>query len=124
MDGRQGLTEQLYYDNLHRLDHSTLTGQPGSNLTVAYDPLGNLTSKSNTGVIPQTSTTSWYSYQLPNFISASGGNSSQFFYTPDRARYKQVASYGGTSETTIYVGGLMEKTTLGGVTSFKHYIAA
>ena len=31
--------------------------------------------------------------------------------------------YGGTSETTLYIGELMEKVTLGGVTSFRHYIA-
>lgn len=43
---------------------------------------------------------------LPNTISGPSSNSSQFFYAPDRARWKQVASYAGTSETTIYIGGL------------------
>lgn len=50
-------------------------------------------------------------------------SSCQFFYTPDRSRWKQTASYAGTSEDTIYIGGLVEKVTLSGVTSWRHYIA-
>ncbi len=151
-DGRQSLTENFSYDNLHRLTSSTGPDP----ITVAYDALGNITSKSdvaggsnwayhatkkhavttagtggptfaydaNGNVSTRNgSTISWYSHNLPNTISASGSNSSQFFYTPDRARWKQVASYGGTAETTIYIGGMIEKVTLGAVTSWKHYIS-
>jgi RHS repeat-associated protein len=65
----------------------------------------------------------WYSYNLPNAINGPSSNSSQFFYGPDRARWKQVASYSGTSEQTIYIGGLIEKVALGADTHWKHYIA-
>ncbi len=148
-DDRQNLTETFEYDDLHRLVSSDLNSAP--NLTVAYDYLGNITSKSDVGsytyhatkkhavtaagsntfaydangnvTTRNGSSTSWYSYNLPNAINASGSNSSQFFYAPNRGRWKQVASYAGTAETTIYIGGLIEKVTRAGVTSWKHYIA-
>ena len=41
------LTEQFYYDNLHRLDYSQLNGV--TNLDMGYDALGNITSKSDVG---------------------------------------------------------------------------
>jgi RHS repeat-associated protein len=91
---------------------------------LTYDVLGNLTSKSDSGVITHAASNSWYSFQLPKLINTTdgSGSSSEFFYSPDRARYRQEASYGGTPESTFYIGGLMEKVSLGGVTSFKHYI--
>ena len=148
VDNRQTLIEHFNYDNLHRLTSSTGPDP----ITLTYDALGNIQTKTgiagtysyhatkkhavtaagsysfaydaNGNVSTRNgSTISWYSYNLPNTISASGSNSSQFFYAPDRSRWKQVASYGGTSETTIYIGGLIEKVTLGAVTSWKHYIA-
>lgn len=82
----------------------------------AYDNNGNMNSRAGASI-------TWYSYDLPNTINAASGNSSQFFYAPDRSRWKQVASYSGTSEQTIYIGGLVEKVTLGGATHWKHYIA-
>ncbi len=45
---RQGsLTEAFFYDNLHRLDYSTLGGV--TNLDVSYDAMGNLTWRSDVG---------------------------------------------------------------------------
>jgi RHS repeat-associated protein len=148
-DLRQSLTEAFVYDNLYRLDYSTLNSV--TNLDLSYDALGNVSSKSDVGSYTyhgskkhavvsaggmsfgydangnQTSrsgnSVSWYSYNLPDTINGAAGYSSQFFYTPDRARWKQLASYGGTPETTIYVGGLIEKVTLGATTSWKHTIA-
>jgi YD repeat-containing protein len=47
-DGNQaGLTEEFFYDNLHRLDSSTRNGT--QNLDMAYDVLGNISSKSDVG---------------------------------------------------------------------------
>ncbi len=40
-----GLTENFYYDNLYRLDHSTLGGT--TNLALTYDATGNITSRSD-----------------------------------------------------------------------------
>jgi RHS repeat-associated protein len=151
-DNLQLRTENFNYDNLHRLTSTTgadpmaivydvmgnitsktgigtytyhasrkhqATATSGGTLpaqSYAYDANGNMNSRNGSSI-------SWYSYDLPNTINASGSNSSQFFYAPDRSRWKQVASYGGTSEQTIYIGGLIEKVTLGTVTSWKHYIA-
>ncbi len=147
------LVENFNYDNLHRLTSTTgsdprtftydamgnissktgvgtysyhatkkhqVTATSGGALltaqSYAYDLNGNMNSRWG-------STISWYSYNLPNTINAPGSNSSQFFYAPDRSRWKQVASYAGTSEQTIYIGGLVEKVDLGGATHWKHYIA-
>ncbi|MBX5462131.1 MAG: hypothetical protein IRZ28_13715 [Steroidobacteraceae bacterium] len=45
------------------------------------------------------------------------------WYGPERNRWKQVATASGLTETTLYVGGILEKVTLLGVTSWKHYIS-
>lgn len=141
------LTEGFSYDNLYRL-----TGITGPDpMTIGYDSMGNITSKTGVGSYSYHATkkhqvtaagsntfaydangnvssrnglsTTWYSYNLPNTINGPSSNSSQFFYGPDRKRWKQVASYAGTSEQTIYVGGMLEKVTLGTDTHWKHYIA-
>jgi RHS repeat-associated protein len=118
-DLRQGLTESFQYDNLHRL-----TGVSGPDpLSLTYDARGNALTKSGAVSGGVSHTISWYSYNLPNTISGAPSYSSQFFYDPDRTRYKQVANYGGTAETTSYIGGLVEKVTLGATTHWKHYIA-
>ncbi|HXS88161.1 MAG TPA: FG-GAP-like repeat-containing protein [Steroidobacteraceae bacterium] len=118
-DLRLALTENFTYDNLHRV-----TGATGPDaFTVGYDPRGNITSRTGSVSASATHTITWYSYNLPNTLSASGNQSSQFFYAPDRSRWKQTASYAGTTEETIYVGGLLEKVTLGTAISWKHYIA-
>ncbi len=149
-DDTQSITEAFTYDSLHRLTSSTRNGS--ANLAVGYDALGNITSKTGQGTytyhatrkhaVISTSgggsygydangnmtsrsggTLTWYSFNLPNSIT-SGSSSSQFFYAPDGARYKQVASYSGTTETTLYVGGLLEKMTRSGVTEYRHAILA
>lgn len=161
------LCETFVYDLLERLDYSQRNG--ALNLDLAYDAIGNITSKTSPTVSAENvgsynyttaqsgctyythnqrhavrkagtkiycydangnmtkragATVSWYSYNLPNTINQSGGNYSQFFYGPERNRWKQVANYSGTTETTIYIGGLTEKVTKGGVTTWKHYILA
>jgi RHS repeat-associated protein len=82
-----------------------------------YDANGNMTSRSGASI-------SWTSDNLPNAITQADGNSSQFWYGPTGNRWKQLASQAGTTETTIYVGGLMEKVTRAGVTTWRHYIPA
>jgi YD repeat-containing protein len=50
-DNNAGLTENVFYDNLYRLDHSTLSSStaptPASNLQMHYDAMGNITSRSD-----------------------------------------------------------------------------
>jgi RHS repeat-associated protein len=88
--------------------------QAGGN-AYCYDANGNMTKRAG-------STIEWTSYNLPSQIN-SGSNYSQFSYGASRNRWKQVANYAGTAETTIYVGGLLEKVTRSGVTEYKHYIS-
>lgn len=147
-DARQNLTETFAYDSLDRL-----TGVSGpTNQTVYYDLIGNITSKSDVGgytyhankkhaVITAGGNSygydangnmtsrggnsiSWYSYDLPATINGSGGVSSQFFYGPDRARYKQIGNYSGGTETTLYIGGVLEKLTTSSHAHFRHQISS
>jgi RHS repeat-associated protein len=152
VDNRQTLTEQFGYDSMNRLLNSTLNGT--NNLTMTYDAAGNIASKSdvsssayvydtghphavktagswsmsydnNGNMITRAGgSITWYSYNLPNSISYSG-NSTQFFYNASHQRWKQVASYSGTTETTHYVGGMLEIMTRGSnPTEYRHQIPA
>lgn len=67
------------------------------------------------------SSITWTSYNLPGSLSASGYTAS-FDYAQDRSRRRQISSYSGSTETTIYVGGLLEKLTTGTRTHWKHLI--
>ena len=63
------------------------------------------------------------SYNLPSAIT-NGSISTQFFYAPDRSYWKQVAVYTGGTETSLYLGGLLEKVTrANGTTDWRHRIA-
>lgn len=163
------LTENFYYDNVYRLDHSTLQSSSGTanNLQMAYDAMGNITSRSDVGsydyTTPQsgcayyansqrhavrkagsvsycydangnmigvngnTNAISWFSFNQPKQINANG-NTTSFSYDDNHQRWKQVATYGGATETTVYIGSAMEKVThsVNGVTTtdYKHYINA
>ncbi|HKX58891.1 MAG TPA: RHS repeat-associated core domain-containing protein [Steroidobacteraceae bacterium] len=83
----------------------------------AYDANGNMTAR-NGGVI------AWTADGLPKAIAGDAGSESSFAYAPDGSRWRQVARQGGTTETTVYAGGLFEKVTRGGVTSWRHYVPA
>jgi RHS repeat-associated protein len=67
------------------------------------------------------SSITWYSFDMPATIN-SGSQSSQFSYGPDRRRFKQFANYSGGTETTYYIGGLLEKLVTPVRTHFRHQI--
>jgi RHS repeat-associated protein len=160
------LCETFVYDGLNRLDYSQRNGV--TNLDLAYDAIGNLTSKTSAtetaehiGTYDYTTAQAgcsyyghsqrhavrkagstvycydangnvtsrggnaltWTSYNLPSVIN-SGSYSSQFWYTPDRRRWKQVSTYpGGTgTETTHYIGGVTEKLKRGSSTQYRSLI--
>jgi RHS repeat-associated protein len=145
------LVEDFFYDNLYRLDKSELNNV--INLDLAYDALGNITSKSDVGSysydntkehqVTSTSngwtftydnngnmtsgrnaTITWKSYNYPASIT-NGSDTSSFDYTPDRQYWRQISNYtSGGAATTIYVGGLLEKVTTGAGTDFRHMIRA
>ena len=81
-----------------------------------YDANGNM-------LTGRGSTIAWYSYNLPKTVT-NGALRSEFFYTPDRRYWRQDAIYSTGSESTIYVGGLLEKVTNANGTQFRHMIRA
>ncbi|MGE0467383.1 MAG: RHS repeat domain-containing protein [Steroidobacteraceae bacterium] len=81
-----------------------------------YDANGNMNSYKGNSI-------AWTSYNLPSAINGAG-QSSQFWYGPNRNRWKQVATYPSGSETTIYVGGILEKVTVPTGTGYRHYVGA
>ena len=151
VDNRQILTEAFTLDNLNRLSSVTLNG--AQTLSVTYDQAGDITNKSDVGAYTYgnsahphavTGAGSWtigydangnmnsraggaitsYSYNLPNTINYNG-SSSQFNYDSNHQRWKQIANYAGTTETTHYVGGLLEVVTNGSSpTEYRHQIPA
>jgi RHS repeat-associated protein len=130
----------------------TLASGPAAQSTsIGYDAIGNLTSKTGVGTYTYHATrkhavvsaggssytydgngnlisrggatVTWSSYNLPTYLADPNGYSAQFWYAPDRSRWKQVSSYAGGTETTLYVGGLLEKLTTATRTHWKHLIA-
>ncbi len=149
-DARQNLTEVFSYDALDRVTGSTLNGV--SNLSVGYDAAGNIRQKSDVGTYvygnpqhPHAATAAgtealgydangnlvsrsgavqqWASFNLPTLVRKTSYQA-QFAYDPDRQRWRQVATYPDGTETTHYVGGLLEKKAANstGVTYWRHYV--
>jgi len=114
-DMNQNITETFFYDALDRLDYSQLNGI--TNMDLAYDALGNISSKTGVGSYTYHATkkhavtaagsntytydadgnmatrnganVSWYSYNMPQTINGSGSNYATFYYAADRQRFKQ-----------------------------------
>jgi len=153
-DLNQALTETFTLDALDRLQSSTLNGagnlavafDPSGNITgrsdvgsysyadpahphavtsagshsYTYDANGNQITRDG-------ASQAWASFNLPVLLAQPIGGTtyqSQFSYGPDHRRWKQVASYSNGTETTLYVGGLLEKesTTSTGKTYWRHYV--
>ncbi len=125
-----GLTEDFYYDNLYRLDYSTLNS--ATNLDLTYDSMGNITKRTDvngnatwtydgTRKHAVTSTGSGgvtFSYDANGNMTTRAGStitwssynyptglttgteSATFYYGPDRQYYRQV--YTGPASPTGY----------------------
>lgn len=109
-----------YYTNsqLHAVRKNT---QGAWATSFCYDANGNMTATSTNGT--PTYAVVWTSYNQPSDLTW-GASSSQLFYDANHQRYKQLASYGGAAENTIYVGGLLEKMSNSTGTAYRHYIPA
>ena len=153
-DLNQSLVEAFSYDALNRLQSSTLNGagnlavayDASGNVTsrsdigaysygdgkhphavtaagghaYTYDANGNQITRDG-------ASQAWASFNQPVLLAqALGGTTyqSQFSYGPTHQRWKQVASYANGTETTHYVGGLLQKesTTSTGRTYWRHYV--
>ena len=87
------------------------------NTLYCYDKNGNMLTRG-------ADTITWYSYNQPNKINF-GTSSSTFNYDSNHQRWKHIANYGGsTTETTLYIAGLLEKMTKGSITEYRHLIRA
>jgi RHS repeat-associated protein len=90
------------------------------NPSFSYDANGNMTSRAG-------STINWSSYNYPTAISASdvtGNEEVQFSYGPYRQRWKQIYTSPTPTETTYYVGGLMDVVFVSSTTNYRHYVYA
>lgn len=124
-DLRQALTETADYDELNRMWR---TMGPAGTFTFDYDAVGNVQSRSDVDTSGawtysrNPTSITWTSANLPATIT-NGSINAQFAYAPDRSRWRQVADYAGGAETTLYIGGLLEKHTTPVRTHWKHLIA-
>jgi RHS repeat-associated protein len=105
----------------HAVTSLTGTFNGITNPSFVYDANGNMTNRAG-------STIAWSSYNYPVGISASdvtGTEDVQLSYGPNRQRWKQIYTGGPTgTETTYYIGGLMEEVFSGGTSNYRHYIYA
>jgi RHS repeat-associated protein len=144
-------TETFSYDGLNRLATSQVTGQ--SAVSIAYSAAGRITSKSGVGSYtygagaagPFAVTSAnglsytydangrmitrggdditWYSYDLPKKIEK-GTKTTEFWYGPDRGRYKQeLRTSGGLDAVIRYVGTLFEFEDAA-TDVYRHYVHA
>lgn len=150
-DDYRSLTEVFNYDNLHRLESSTIGGSP--NLDIDYDLMGNITRKDDVGIgtwsyhpnkkhavtVAGSNTyiyddngnqikrnandIEWTSYNYPSLIE-DGSKTYQYFYDANRQRWKQTYDNGTQLEETIFIAGIMEKRVEGINEEFRHYISA
>jgi len=134
--GLTGVTERFTYDELNRLNDSTINGAIAK--TYQYDAVGNIIHSSDLGTytygqgsagphaVTQVNgsslnydangnmssgrgrTVSYTSYNKPLLINK-GASSTAFSYGPNRNLYKQVAITSGSATTSRYVGKLFEQ---------------
>jgi RHS repeat-associated protein len=93
-----------------------VTATSTNSRTFTYDNNGNQITRTGFNV-------TWYPFNLPKQISATGNNTSTFMYNPNGGCWSQSAVHSGVGETTTYIGGLMEVVQRLGVTSYRHYIS-
>jgi RHS repeat-associated protein len=97
-----------------------VTQAGSSSFVYTYDANGNMSSR-------QGQTIQWSSYNYPIAISAGSGSTTEsisFSYGPDRNRWQQIYTGNGTTETTDYIGGLMDVVISGSSVDYRHYIYA
>ena len=150
MSGTKNLSESFLYDGLNRLTSQTVGGQ--SSVTLSYDGIGNITSKSDVGTYTYGAgsagphavtgaggatylydtngsnksgddrTIQYTTFDKPGQITK-GGHTTSFAYGPDRARYRRVDSGTGGTKTTRYIGNVEIIFQTNGDQDRKRYIA-
>jgi len=137
-DDNAFLTEDFIYgsvtDASYRLGSSTLRNGSNpavTNLALTYDAAGNILTRNAPGVadVMLPHSVSWTSANYPSQITTTtaGGavvESAAFSYGPLRNRWKMDFTSAGVTETTYYIGGLLEKVVTGGNVAYRHSIQA
>ncbi|WP_373003651.1 RHS repeat domain-containing protein [Sulfurimonas sp.] len=145
-DAKQNITSNFTYDAINRISTANITGESFSTeILYAYDSVGNILSKSDLGsyayqkahqvvsagsntyeydangnVVKKNDTTITYSsYNKPTQIEDSN-HKTNFFYAPNRARYKKTLD----GDTTYYAGKLFEKEVIAATVRYKNFIYA
>lgn len=113
--GRSGVGAYAYGDPAHPHAVTSAGGH-----TYSYDANGNQVTRDG-------ASQAWASFNLPLQLAQPFDGvtyQSRFNYGPDHGRWKQVATYSNGTETTHYVGGLLEKehTTSTNRTYWRHYV--
>jgi RHS repeat-associated protein len=151
-DLRTGVTETFTYDALDRLYTANRNGS--ALLTMGYDAIGNITSKTGVGtytyhatkkhaVVSTTGTiNNTYGYDANgNMTSRNGytttwyssnlphtingnGMTARFWYGPTGKRWKQQKALGTKVETWTYIGPYVERLVTSTVNEFRHYVYA
>ncbi|WP_321778400.1 RHS repeat-associated core domain-containing protein [Sulfurimonas sp.] len=146
VDAKQNITSSFTYDALNRVSSANITGDSFSTeILYAYDSIGNMLSKSDLGsyayqkahqvvaagsntyeydangnaVRKNDTTITYSSYNKPTQIEDSN-HKTNFFYAPNRARYKKTLD----GDTTYYAGKLFEKEIINAKVRYKNFIYA
>jgi RHS repeat-associated protein len=98
--------------------YHAVTEAGSSSYTFTYDANGNAVTRFGSAI-------NWSSYNYPTSVTAvdvTGTENVQFSYGPDRSRWMQ--NYDSGTETTFYIGGLMEQVENSSGTDYRHYVYA
>jgi RHS repeat-associated protein len=135
-------TQSFGYDTLGRLTtgalgsytygdtaHTHAATAAGSSYTASYNAAGNMTCRAPSGASTcaggsPTGAQLAYNNEGQLVSWQGGGVTDTFLYDCQGQRVAQQAAQGGTSTTTVYVGGTEAVTTSGSTTSTKTYYAA
>lgn len=82
-----------------------------------YDTNGNAITRNGQSI-------TWSKYNYPTLINNSSSENAALYYDANNRRWKQVYVTGSTTETTYYIGDLMERVVTSGGTDYRHYIYA
>ncbi|MGB9330141.1 MAG: RHS repeat-associated core domain-containing protein [Steroidobacteraceae bacterium] len=109
------------YDPVHKHE---VTQVGSTSDEYSYDTNGNALTR------PAYGTMMWSSYNYPVSVATAYGpgwqtsETESFSYGPDRKRWQQQYFNNTASETTDYIGGLLEFVSSSGVLDYRHYIYA
>jgi RHS repeat-associated protein len=140
-DVNRDFTENIYPDADNRIGYTTINGSP--DMTMSYNANGSIKSRVFHAISPSTDdyespnslvaessdaraggTVQWTSYNQPSYIPGPSNTSSTFYYDHNHQRWQQQADYAGATETTTYIGDLLEKVVTGSGTVYRQYVPA